>query len=101
MTTGTDSREETVCGYTNYETFTVAVHIDNTESDYLRVQAWMRRLFKNHESKEEVVPRMKTWLRANYSYLVKTGKRKINWEEIATDEVDCYLENLKYEEANK
>lgn len=82
-------------GYTNYETWEVSLYINNNEPAYRRVQNTIKRLQEQGLDQNGMITEMKHWLRVMFSSVIKTGRRKINWLEIATDEVECFLFDQK------
>jgi hypothetical protein len=84
-------------GYQNYETWQVSLFINNDEPAYNRVQAKIKRYLEFwNDDKEKVIKSLATWLRPVLSSVIKRGRRKINWIEIATDEVEVVLEDQRY-----
>lgn len=81
-------------GYSSYETWQVGCFIDNDESSYNAVTRRVERLFEQNGigHKEFIKTVLTRHLRANYNHVVKVGKRKINWEELAQEYIDAYLE---------
>jgi hypothetical protein len=97
MTQTTQTQNETYQGYTNQETWQVSLYINNDEPVYDLVQAKIKRYLEFWEGdKEKVIKSLATWLRPVFSSVIKRGRRKINWIEIATDEVETVIQDQRY-----
>lgn len=85
-------------GYTNYETFTIGLEIDNDED---QLEGWLNAA-RNTETTIELADRMKDAyedklpeLKDPYSTLLSSAMAEVNWYELAEDKIEGFREQIK------
>ena len=101
--------DETYQGYKNFETWTIALHLDNTYASHMYWTERANELLDNDNAVFVLASEIQESLAAHpldddvsvFSSLLNSALSRVNWYEVAERFVETAKENLAYAETQK